>query len=164
MASNVRVEVAGSRGRDAIANLMQLYYYDICEFEDGPLNDIGLFDLDDYFDLYWIEPARYPFLIFADDQLVGFALVREVVKETYSVAEFFIRRGRRGSGIGATAATELFDRFRGTWKVAELETNVPAQRFWRRVIGEYTAGRFSEEWSEAGPRGPMQTFSNRLDE
>ena len=48
----------------------------------------------------------------------------------------------------------------GAWKIAEIERNVPAQRVWRRVIGEYTDGRFSEEWSEAEPRGPMQVFSN----
>lgn len=161
MVSSVRVETAGPRGREAIANLMQLYLYDICEFEDSPLGRNGLFDLGNYFDLYWVEAERHPFLILADEQLVGFALVREIVEGTFSVAEFFIRRGCRGSGVGAIAATELFDRFRGTWKVAELERNVPAQRFWRRVISEYTDGRFSEEWSEAEPRGPMQIFSNQ---
>jgi predicted acetyltransferase len=78
--------------------------------------------------------------------------------------EFFIRRGCRGVGIGAIAATELFDRFRGTWKVAELERNVPAQRFWRRVIGEYTDGTFSEEWSDADPKGPIQVLNNLANE
>jgi predicted acetyltransferase len=164
MASRVRVETAGPHVREAVAKLMQLYLHDICEYEDDPVDERGLFDLGNYFDLYWTEAERHPFLIWADDQLVGFALVREIARGTFSIGEFFVRRGCRGSGIGATAASELFDRFRGTWKVAELERNVPAQRFWRRVIGEYTDGRFSEEWSEAEPKGPMQVFSNLADE
>ena len=160
MASVVRVENAGARGREAIANLMQLYLYDLSEYEDGPLGERGLFDLGAYFNLYWSEVERHPFLIFLGDELVGFALIREVVSGTFSMSEFFVRRGCRRSGVGATAATQLFHKFRGTWKVAELERNVPAQTFWRRVIGTYTNGRFSEEWSEKQPKGPMQIFSN----
>ena len=63
MATRVRVETAGSHARDAVANLMQLYLYDICEYEDGTLDEGGLFDLGHYFDLYWIEAERHPFLI-----------------------------------------------------------------------------------------------------
>jgi predicted acetyltransferase len=160
VASRIRVESAGMHDRETIANLMQLYLYDLSEYEDGPLNASGLFDLGDHFDLYWIERGRHPFLISANDQLVGFALVRETADGAFSMAEFFIRRGCRGSGIGTTASTTLFDRFRGTWTIAELEGNAPAQQFWRRVIRDYTDGRFSEAWSEAQPRGPMQIFSN----
>lgn len=161
MASRVRVEPAGAEGRPVIANLMQLYLYDLSEYADGPVNADGLFDLGDHFELYWTEASRHPFLIFSDDQLVGFALVRETDEDVFSVTEFFVRRGCRGSGIGTTAARALFDLFRGTWNVAELENNTPAQRFWRRVISDYTDARFSEVWSDAEPRGPMQVFNNR---
>jgi predicted acetyltransferase len=157
----VRVEPAGAEDRERIANLMQLYLHDLSEYEDGPLNAQGLFDLGDHFDLYWIEGGRHPFLISTNDQLVGFALVREITDGVFSMAEFFVRRGYRGSCIGRTAATTLFDRFRGTWTVAELERNTPAQAFWRRVIGDYTDGRFSEAWSDAEPSGPMQVFSHQ---
>lgn len=158
--SSIRIQRATSADRPTVLNLMQLYLYDMCEFEDGPLNAEGLFELDDYFDRYWVEPNRYPFVIWADDQLAGFARVREVAGGTFSVAEFFVRRGCRRNGVGAEAAVKLFDRFRGTWKVGELERNLPAQAFWRRVIGRYTSGRFSEEWSPSSPKGPMQVFSN----
>jgi predicted acetyltransferase len=162
--TSVRIQAATTQERPIVANLMQLYLYDICEFEDGPLNAKGLFELDDYFELYWIESTRHPFLLWIDGQLAGFALVREISHDTFSISEFFIRRGCRRTGAGAKAATELFDRFRGTWRVAELERNIPAQAFWRRVIDRYNSGRFSEEWSQSGPRGPMQVFSNRVRE
>ena len=156
----IRIQPATSADRQTILNLMQLYVYDMGEFVNVRLHAEGLFELDDSIELYWVEPTRYPFVIWADDQLAGFALVRVVADGTFSVAEFFIRRGFRRSGVGAEAAVKLFDRFRGTWKVAQLERNAPAQAFWRRVIGQYTSGRFSEEWSPSSPKGPMQVFSN----
>ena len=162
MTGVVRIERCELQAKGAIASLMQLYLYDLCEFEDGPLDEKGQFDLGAYFELYWTEPERHPFLIWVDGELAGFALVREMDAEAYSLTEFFIRRGRRRAGLGAIAATQLFDQFRGNWQVAELANNLPAQTFWRRVIERYSEGRVSEEWSESEPKGPMQVFSNKV--
>ena len=53
--ASVRVQPATPQDRPAVANLMQLYLYDMCEFEDGPLNAEGLFELDDYFESQWLD-------------------------------------------------------------------------------------------------------------
>jgi len=159
--NEVRVEAAGPARRETLENLMQLYLYDMSAYEDGPLNERGRFPVGPDIDAYGSEAGRYPFLIWRGDEPVGFALVRRIDADTFAIAEFFVRRGRRRSGIGARAARALFDAFRGTWRVAELERNAPAQRFWRRVIGDYTCGRFTQTWSPARPKGPMQVFSNR---
>jgi predicted acetyltransferase len=65
-------------------------------------------------------------------------------------------RKYRRVGIGRKAAFHVFDRFRGTWKVEQDETNVVAQAFWRSVIGEYTDGDFEETDVD----GPVQTFDS----
>lgn len=63
----------------------------------------------------------------------------------HSIAEFFILRRYRRSGVGAEAARQIFNALPpGKWVVAQTLTNTPAQRFWRAVIGAYTEGRFSE--------------------
>ncbi|MGH7418317.1 MAG: hypothetical protein ACREKB_11130, partial [Candidatus Rokuibacteriota bacterium] len=38
-------------------------------------------------------------------------------------------------------ASRLFDSAAGTWEVAALKSNVPAQHFWRAVTTRYAAGR-----------------------
>ncbi len=158
---SVRLIRAVSQDRDTIANLMQLYLHDLSEFESESLDARGRFDPGRHLEAYWTEDYRHPFLINVDGELAGFALVREVEMETYSVSEFFIARRFRRSGVGRRAAVDLFDQFRARWWVAQLRGNVPAQQFWRRVISEYTHGRFSEGWSDAEPQGPMQSFDNR---
>lgn len=157
------IEPAALEAKPIVANLMQLYSHDLSDYQNAAVNDRGLFGLGSYFDIYWTEAGRHPFLIWVDGKLAGFAFIRELGEATFSMAEFFITRNFRRSGIGARAVTELFDRFPGEWQVAEIDKNIPAQRFWRRVISEYTNGDFSEVWSESDPIGPMQTFNNLND-
>jgi predicted acetyltransferase len=41
-------------------------------------------------------------------------------------------------------ATVLFHRLGGRWEVREMPANLPAQRFWRHVIADFTGGTFTE--------------------
>src|SRR5690606_11754215 len=126
-----------------------------------------------YLDRYWTEPGRYPFLIRVDRKLAGFVLVRRgtyfpelqaaSAELPYMVAEFFILRKYRRRGVGAYAAREVFDRFPGRWEVAEMPENTAAQAFWRRVIGEYTGGRYEEFLMENDRwRWPVQVFQTGI--
>ena len=74
--------------------------------------------------------------------------------------EFFVLRKYRGRGVGASVATQLFDRFPGKWEVRELAQNVAALAFWRAVIARYTDGRFVEVAWDERQRGPGQFFDS----
>jgi len=90
--------------------------------------------------------------------VAGFAFVRELEEEVFQIAEFYIKQDYRGSGVGRQSATEIFDKFRGTWHVAQEDKNIPAQKFWRSVIGSYTGGEYTEEKSKSQPLGVKQIF------
>ena len=141
-----------------LRNLMQAYRHDMSEFDRSNPDESGLFDVGNYFDVYWTEPACRPFKVLVGDVLAGFALVRELSPQTYFIAEFFILHRHRRYGVGRAVAFALFDRFPGTWHVSQAENNVPCQRFWRTVIAEYSEGAYDETWSESQPRGPKQVF------
>ena len=147
--------------KQVLANLWQLYEYDSSEYNHEEIDSDGQFPLTAYFDAYWTEEARHPFFILCDGLLVGFALARELEVGKHSVAEFFVARKHRRSGIGRRAAFALFDRFPGEWHVAQDDGNHPAQRFWLQVIGEYTHGEFVRTVSPAQPKGPKQVFRSR---
>lgn len=74
------------------------------------------------------------------------------------MAEFFVLRAWRGRGIGRRAVLALFDRFRGKWEISELPRNAPAIRFWRRVIGGYRDGRYTESSDASGVRQVVDTL------
>lgn len=149
--------------KNILQNLMELYQYDFSEFESEDVNEDGLYGYK-YLDFYWTVPGHFPFLIKFNGKIAGFALVRKVTSVCsyhstyYKISEFFILRKYRKEGIGREAAFYLFDLFPGTWEIAELETNIPAQKFWRKVISEYTGSNYSEirkdNWN-----GPIQQFT-----
>lgn len=151
--------------KSVLRNLMELYQYDFSEFESEDVNAEGLYGYK-HLDNYWTIPGHFPFLIKVDGKLAGFALVREIASvdphrsSYFKISEFFIMKNYRKEGIGKQAAFYLFDFFPGTWEVAEIETNLPAQRFWRKVISEYTDSNYSEIRKDNW-HGPIQVFTSQ---
>ena len=161
---NIDVLMASTGDKALIQRMMELYLHDFSEFDGSELNEHGYFGYP-YLDHYWTERGRHPFLVRVDGKLAGFVLVN---RYTYlpgndrSIAEFFIMRKYRRQGVGKTAAFCIFDRLRGRWEVQEISANAPAQQFWRAVIAEYTAGRFTETVMDNDQwHGPVQSFDNR---
>lgn len=159
---DIEIIPASVNDKPVIANLLQLYLYDLSEFAEWPLNEHGLFDYP-YLDYYWREPERHPFVIRVDTELAGLALVRDYVEDgmlVHQLAEFFILRKFRHRGIGEAAACRIFDQFPGPWNVEQLEQNVAAQRFWRRVVGRYSQGSYTERY-DADRGKTVQEFRAR---
>jgi predicted acetyltransferase len=161
----VKVKEALVGDKPVLERLMQLYLYDFSELEGGDLDEEALFEYK-YLDSYWTEPGRFPFLIHVSDKIAGFVLVNsrtclQKQAEAKSIAEFFVMRKYRRQGVGRTVAFRIFDMFPGKWEVGETKRNVGAQRFWRRVIDEYTQGNFTETMlNNKIWRGPIQSFNN----
>ena len=161
----VDIVKASLSDKPIIRNLMQLYLHDLTEYEPIPLDSHGLFNYN-YLDHYWIEKERFPFIFKVEDQLAGFALINQHSNSgkniDYSIAEFFILKKYRLTGISKQAAVYLFDKFRGTWEIAVGKQNRPAQAFWRKIILDYKKDSFdylpngSGEWT-----GPIYIFNNR---
>lgn len=163
MKMEIKLEKASIEQKSILRNLMELYNYDFTEFDYEDVNEYGLYGYK-YLDHYWTEENRYPFLIKVDNKWAGFALIRNqglnaLNNDIYSVAEFFVMKKYRKMGVGKKAARTTFDTFKGEWKVGQLEKNIPAQRFWRNVISEYTNDNF-EEVRESNWDGPIQKFTN----
>ena len=130
-----------------VKHLLELYKYDFSEFDNEDVDEQGVYGYT-YLDNYWTEPdERFPFLVKVDGKYAGFALIRKIKKGSefyYSMAEFFILKKYRKKGIGKQVAFQLFNLFPGIWEVAEIEENISAQKFWRKVISEYTNNDFNE--------------------
>lgn len=163
--TEIEIIPAETKHRELIAGLMNLYLYDFSVYTGEDCDEKGWYH-DGNLHRYWAEPGRYPFLIRYQGKYAGFVLVRDVRNPddgqiTHHIAEFFVMHRFRRKEVGLQAAWAVFDRFPGHWYVAEMEENLPAQAFWRKVISQYTDGNFKdtrvEEWE-----GPVQIFHSRL--
>jgi predicted acetyltransferase len=151
--------------------LMQLYRYDMSEFNAEDPDIHGVFDYP-YLDHYFTEKgkneeSRIAILIQINDIVAGFALINHyslVVPQTpttRNLAEFFIMRKWRRRQIGKMVVKEIFDNYLGQWEIRQERGNINAQLFWRNVIDEYTNGGFKEtDKNDELWDGPIQSFDN----
>ena len=146
----VVLDVAASSDAGLLANLLELYMHDLSEaFPDIELGTDGRFGYETL-PLYWSEPdCRFPFLIRYGTRVAGFVLVTRGSPASddpgvFDVAEFFVIRRHRRSGVGRRAAFLVWDRLPGRWIVRVSEGNTGAVPFWAGVIAEYTRGAATE--------------------
>ncbi len=135
-----------------IQNMARFYAYDLSkscgfyELYDWSFPPNGLYEAIDL-SKYWEEPDRYPFIIHVDNELAGFALINKIGHlplTDWNMGEFFIVGKFQGKGVGRQVAFELFDQFPGQWEVMQMPPNVPAIKFWKKIIAEYSHHQFEE--------------------
>ena len=98
---------------------------------------------------WFADDSAHPLIILKNDRPVGFALVGRPPRNQrnavdFRMAEFFITEKERRLGVGKDAAILIFNRFAGSWEISEFQYNKPAIAFWRRVVSDYTNGRYRE--------------------
>jgi len=148
MAVTVEVVPATLDDKSTILELLQFYLYDFSELTGTDLAEGGRYEHRS-FDPYWTDADRHPFLIRADGRLAGMALVQS--GDPHDMAEFFVVRKYRRSGVGAEAARTVFAMFPGEWQVRQIAANPGATAFWRRIIPV----PFRDDANE---HGPLQRF------
>jgi predicted acetyltransferase len=130
--------------KPVVRQLLELYAHDFSAFNGADVEDDGRYGYR-YLDNYWTEPERYPFLLRVERRLAGFAFVR--AGRPHDMAEFFVMRKYRRSGVGIEAARAAFARFPGEWQVRQLTANAAATEFWRIAIPV----PFTEDTNHEGP-------------
>jgi predicted acetyltransferase len=128
-----RLVDAGETDKAVLANLIQLYRYDLSEFRGYELSPHGTY-VYRYLDHYFVEPGRRARFIDVDGSLAGFCLTRRLESGLWSMSEFFIVRAHRHRGIAQAAATLVFASSPGRWQVAVDHDNTPALKFWSELI------------------------------
>lgn len=129
-----------------LESMLQLYAYDFSEFTSDDINECGDFGFARLLRYYWTGKNPDPFIIKVGDKIAGFVMVKKIEisnTEYHSVAEFFILRKYRKSGIGKRVAKMVFKKFQGPWYVDVIKSNEPACVFWEKVIKDYTGEKYS---------------------
>lgn len=153
---SVEVLPAARDQQSVLANMLELYAYDLSKAFDLHLGSDGRYGYDSL-PLYWKEETRLPFLIKVDGRLSGFALVSRGSlvsgnRSVWDMAEFFVLKRYRRLGVGAMAAQELWRRLPGQWEVRVLKTNEPALLFWQTTIAAFTGAKTEPVPVEQGGR------------
>lgn len=161
----VSIERVDERSAGLLANLLELYLHDLSEIFPLEVGADGRFGYD-ALPRYWAEPeARFAFLVRAGGRIAGFALAMRGSPasddpEVLDVAEFFVLRGQRRSGLGRRAAHALWDRLPGRWLVRVAEANRAGLPFWEEAVRGYTGGAFETREHVGSQRFRVFSFTS----
>ena len=166
MTAAIKIAVALPEDKVALANMMQLYAHDFSElWAGGPRGELepdGLFTAYPL-DTWWREPDHIPLLVKVGGFLAGFALLDSTSHTgrplDRNMAEFFIVRKHRRSGVGSTAARMIFSRYPGRWETAVARANQGALAFWRAAIQPLAEEVEVVDVESALWNGPVLRFS-----
>jgi predicted acetyltransferase len=150
--AEVTLEPAGHDKRQTLVNLFQLYAHDFSEqwFDrpEGELDEEGRLEEYGYLDRYWSQPNYEVMLIRADGRLAGFVMVNDHSHSglplDFEIAEFFVARKHRRSGVGQAAARAVIGARAGLWELAVARRNTGAQHFWRKVAADLAQGEVED--------------------
>ena len=150
MTITVRDARSNRDDREWIRTVYRDYLSELSVAKSGLFPALGEWDArESEFLAGWFSDFRaFPFVILSERERCGFALVtRSIGGEagpSHRLSEFFVVRSARRRGVGRAAATLIFQRFAGQWEIVEDDENRSALVFWRRVLAEFTLGRFNE--------------------
>ena len=134
--------------KDILNNLMQLYLHNISlSFPMNFDSNTGMYGYDD------IE--KY----FENDNNKAFLILIDLSDEKNIVQEMFILNNYKRKGVGKTAVSTLFDKFRGNWEIKSLPCSESAEKFWISSVKEYTNDQFDLEYVGKFNRAVL-TFNN----
>jgi predicted acetyltransferase len=131
---SVSLRRASDADKPVIANLIQLYLYDMTEFMPFPVGSDGRFDYG-FLHRFW----RHPYFIMEGEEIAGFALVVDECPLTgrtpcWFMAEFFVLKAYRNRGVGKAAFDLALAAHAGPWHIAVPHANRTAQAFWGRAL------------------------------
>jgi predicted acetyltransferase len=138
-----------------IQNMARFYVYDISRecgsiSSDWAIPENGLYECFD-FKNYFEEPSRKAYLVKVYDEIAGFVLLDNEVKNphnTINMGEFFIIAKFQGQGIANQVAKEIWNMHPGKWEVSVIPNNKSALNFWGKAISEFTSGTFNKQIKE----------------
>lgn len=127
----LEIRLAAKAEKSIISAFMAEYFAEMRAYEETD-------DDYPYFDLYWSEANRWPYLISFEGKDIGFAFINNWSPSgkgtDYSFAEFFILKAYRKQGLARYAAAEILQMHNGFWELRIAPKNTTALHFWQAVI------------------------------
>ena len=127
--------------KQVIRSLLQPYLDELSHFPDQDADykgEDGIYHYP-YLDAYWQERERYPYLLYSDHTISGFALVRQE-HELWEMAEFYVLPEFRRHGLALTCATDIFNKHPGKWKIGYNKHNQPSRALWQKLAERLSKG------------------------
>ena len=142
---NVQLKTVTADQKEILNNLMEKYLYEFSEYDGYAFDETGLFR-DSSVKRYFPEQNRYPYFIYVNHKLAGFAFVYKRAEcdapLDWAIGEFFVSYPYRKSGVGTIVMNQLFEQYKGIWQIKYHPKNTGSEIFWQKIANEASKDGF----------------------
>ena len=154
---NIELIKVNKNERSKLEKLLQLYLHDLslyfpldfdsekCEYD---------YDLDKYFD------NDFAYFIKSSNDILGFILIDNNGNYNYEISEIFVLNNYKEKQVGTKAVIKAFDLYRGNWIIKAVPKSKVAEKFWIKVVSEYTNDNYKLSHTGKYNRAELN-FSNK---
>lgn len=133
-----RIIITPAYRKEEMRKFFYTYLRELSEFDDSIEFDSNNMPIYEWFDSYWIDNKKFPFYLKIEDSIAGLALVREIDKAQYEIAEFYICPEYRNDGNAVWFATEITNLFDGEFTFCTRQSNLRAINFWNKFSSMFS--------------------------
>jgi predicted acetyltransferase len=138
------VKAASLKEKPVICSLLQPYLDELFRFpgENREYKDESGIYLYPFLDDYWRDSERFPYLLYSEAVILGFALVRKD-EDYWEMSEYYIKPGFRRRCAGNACARDILSRHPGKWKIIFNKSNQPGAALWKKLADNLAKGDIS---------------------
>jgi predicted acetyltransferase len=131
---NIYIKKASISDKRTIHKLIQPYLDEVSQFPDDDPDETdeqGIYHYP-YLDKYWQEATRFPYLLFRETALAGFALV-SYYDGCWNMSEIYVLPEFRKLGVAFDCVAEIFQYHPGDWRIGFNKSNDPSRSLWDKL-------------------------------
>ena len=141
-----KIEIVSIYDKSSYRKMLNEYLIELSQFDDNVEFDENKVPVYKWFDCYWQESSRYPFILKIDGNAAGLCMVRELGTKVYEIAEFYVKPEYRKDNNAIWFATAILDLFEGNFVFSAKFTNPRAIKFWGKFLNTFkNATYFNDE-------------------
>lgn len=138
--NELQLEIITPANQCAFDRLIQAYEAEFSSITEKLPGPDGIFPLDTH-----LDDTHFGYLAYLGDIPVGFNVIATKGIGHFEVCEFYIIPVCRMKKRGYDLAAQVFDRHPGHWEVKQIVGADQAYNFWRKAIGQYTRGKYTDD-------------------
>lgn len=136
---NIELIKVNKNEKEKLEKLLQLYLHDLsiyfpldfdsekCEYK---------YDLDKYFN------NDFAYFIKSDNNILGFIPIDNNGESNYEISEMFVLNNYKNKKVGTISVIKAFALYKGKWTIKAVPKSEIAEKFWVKVISEYTNNNY----------------------
>lgn len=127
----INLLTANETKKSEVWDMLSAYLRELSQYGDV---DLEYF----FFERYWLDSDRWPYIIVKDERTAGFALINTWSPSgkgtDFAVAEFYVLPEFRGTGVGKQAFSSLLRTRSGNWELSVMSNNEAGKAFWEKAL------------------------------